>query len=97
VTFRQAAQEWLRHAEHERALKPSSMTDYRSVFASRLLPEFGDERLVEITPRRIGQWRSRLLNEGRDGPAARTGGRLALVAPSGETCAGSCARPSAEM
>jgi hypothetical protein len=37
VPFWEAAQEWLRHPEHERGVKPSTLVDYRSVVNARLL------------------------------------------------------------
>jgi integrase len=58
ATFADAAAEWLRYVEQDRDVKPSTLTDYRSVVASRLLPAFGELRLEELTPRRIEEWRA---------------------------------------
>lgn len=55
ATFADAAAEWLRWSEHERACKPSTLTDYRHT-SNRLCRDFGDERLEEITTLRIEQW-----------------------------------------
>jgi hypothetical protein len=41
VTFAEAAEEWLRHGENERAWKPSTRRDYRSAVNVHLLPVFG--------------------------------------------------------
>jgi integrase len=60
ATFADAAAEWLRYVEQDRDVKPSTLTDYRSVVASRLLPEFGPLPLEDITPRRIEEWRASL-------------------------------------
>lgn len=68
VPFRDAADEWLRHAEHERGVKPSTMIDYRSVVGSRLLPAFGDAPLEGLTPAAIDRWRRDLLAEKRLSP-----------------------------
>jgi integrase len=63
VLFREAAREWLRHAEHERAVKTATLVDYRSVVSSRLIPAFGDVPLEGMTPMSIDRWRRRLLTE----------------------------------
>ena len=63
VAFREAAAEWLRHAEHERAVKPATLVDYRSAVSSRLVPAFGDLPLEAVTPDTIDQWRRGLLAE----------------------------------
>ena len=44
VTFAQAAREWLRYAEHDRAVKPATLRNYRSSVESRLIPAFGERR-----------------------------------------------------
>jgi integrase-like protein len=51
VTFAEAVEEWLRYVEQDRDCKPSTLVDYRSV-VRRLLPEFGELRLDQITPER---------------------------------------------
>lgn len=65
ATFGDAAMEWLRHAEHERHLKPSTLRDYRSAVNAHLLPAFGSMRLEAVTTRVIEQWRARGIAEGR--------------------------------
>lgn len=64
AAFADATAEWLRYVENDRAVKPSTLTDYRSV-AAQLVEEFGTLRVEELTPGRIEDWRAR-LNEGRD-------------------------------
>lgn len=64
AAFADAAAEWLRYVEQDRDVKPSTLTDYRSVVASRLLPAFGSLPLEEMTPSRIEDWRAS-LGEGR--------------------------------
>jgi integrase len=59
ATFAEAAEEWLRYVEHDRDVKPTTLTDYRST-VSRLLPFYGEMRLIDITPRAIEEWRAEL-------------------------------------
>jgi hypothetical protein len=57
VTFAQAAEEWLRYVEHERACKPSTVKDYRNM--TRVLAQtFGDERVENITTEAIERWKA---------------------------------------
>jgi hypothetical protein len=51
ATFADAAAEFLRYAEHERACKPSTLREYRSALNAHLLPAFGAERIEESRPR----------------------------------------------
>jgi integrase len=60
VTFAEAAREWLRYVEHDRACKPLTMLAYRSSVSSRLLPAFGATKLHEITPAHLERWRAAL-------------------------------------
>src|SRR5690348_16583404 len=60
ATFADAAAEFLRHAEHDRGCKPSTLRDYRSNLEAHLLPAFGSMRLEEITPAAIDSWRASL-------------------------------------
>jgi len=64
ATFADAAVEFLRHAEHDRDVKPSTLRDYRSTINAHLLPPFGDLRLEDITTDVIEHWR-------RDVPARK--------------------------
>jgi integrase len=61
VSFRQAAEEWLHHGEIERALKPSTVLDYRSALKVHLLPAFGEEPIESIGARQVERWRSEQL------------------------------------
>jgi integrase len=65
ATFEQAAKEWLRHGEHERHLKPSTVRDYTSAVNAHLIPAFGPRRLEEVTAQAIEQWRGFEMAEGR--------------------------------
>jgi integrase len=57
VTFADAAAEWLRFIEEDRARKPSTLNDYRSALKAHLLPTFGSQPLEAITPEQIDGWR----------------------------------------
>jgi integrase len=58
ATFRDAAEDWYQHGQHERALKPSTLRDYRSVLDAHLLPAFGDLRLEDINAQVVQTWRA---------------------------------------
>jgi integrase len=60
VTFAEAAREWLRYVEEDRAVKATTLRDYRSGLEHHLLPAFGDRRLVSITASELERWRSTL-------------------------------------
>ncbi len=64
VTFSDACDEWLRHAEHERGCRPSTLRDYRSTVNHHLRPAFGHLPVEKPTTRDIEAWRSRQLKEG---------------------------------
>ena len=57
ATFADAAAEFLRYAEHDRALKPSTLRGYRSIVDAYLLPAFGGRRLEDITTADVERWR----------------------------------------
>jgi hypothetical protein len=67
ATFADAAAEFLRYVEHDRALKPSTLRGYRSIVDAYLLPAFGPRRLEDITARDVELWRSNLVSVGGDG------------------------------
>ena len=56
VTFAEAAEEFLRHIEHDRERKPSTVAGYRALVRSQLLPAFGDEPIEAITTAMIEHW-----------------------------------------
>ena len=67
ATFADAAEEFLRYVEQDRALKPSTIRGYRSIIDAYLLPAFGSRPLEDITAADVEQWRSKLtsVNEKR--------------------------------
>jgi integrase len=65
ATFADAAAEWLRYVEEERARKASTLRDYRSVVNAHFLPAFGDRPLEQITTETIERWLSARLREGK--------------------------------
>jgi integrase len=74
ATFADAAAEFLRYAEHDRGVKPSTLRDYRSNLNAHLLPAFGTLALESITPQAIENWRASL-----SGLSARTTNKLLVV------------------
>jgi integrase len=78
TTFADATEEWLRYVEHDRDCKPSTLTDYRSVVAARLVPAFGDLALEDMTAERIEAWRAS-LGADRDRPLSNRTRNKALT------------------
>jgi integrase len=74
ATFADAAAEFLRHTEHDRGCKPSTLRDYRSNLEAHLLPAFGDQPLKAVTPGVIDAWRASL-----PGLSPRTKNKLLVV------------------
>jgi integrase len=65
ATFADAAAEYLRWIEQDRARKPSTVRDYRSTINAHLLPAFGDQRLEDITTEAVERWADGLTAGGR--------------------------------
>lgn len=59
ASFADASAEWLRYVEHERDVKPSTLSDYRHM-AAKLNREFGDVPLESITVADIERWKAGL-------------------------------------
>jgi integrase len=59
ATVADAAAEWLRYAEHDRACKPSTLTDYRHT-ADRIVRDLGELRLEDVTPELLERWKATL-------------------------------------
>ena len=74
ASFADAAAEYLRYCEHDRACKPSTLRDYRSNLDAHLLPAFGAQALETITPDAIDAWRNSLT-----GLSSRTTNKLLVV------------------
>src|SRR5947208_2961908 len=64
ATVADAAAEWLRWAEHDRAVKPSTLTDYRHT-ANRITRDLGDLRLEDVTPELLERWKATLTASNR--------------------------------
>jgi integrase len=60
ATFADAVAEFLRYAEQDRQLKPSTLRGYRSIIQAHLLPAFGERPLEQITSEDVEQWRAGL-------------------------------------
>jgi integrase len=78
ATFADAAAEWLRYVEHDRAVKPSTLVDYRST-AKRLVAEFGEMPVEELTAQRIENWRAGLGSDPAHPMGNRTRNKLLTV------------------
>ncbi len=59
VRMSDAAAEWLRYSEHERAVKKSTLTEYR-LTAERLVRELGDVPIEDVTPEMLERWKATL-------------------------------------
>lgn len=59
ATFADASAEWLRYVEHDRDVKPSTLSDYRHM-ARRLDRTFGELPLSQIAPEDLERWRAGL-------------------------------------
>jgi integrase len=57
ATLADAAAEWLRYCEHERAVKRSTLTEYRHT-AERLVRDLGDVPLEDVTAERLDRWKA---------------------------------------
>lgn len=79
VTFGEALDEWLRHAEHERELKPSTLRDYRSAVEKWLRPTFGSARLEQISSQTIERWRADAMQRSDDPLPRRQAEKLLAI------------------
>jgi Phage integrase, N-terminal SAM-like domain len=64
ATFADAAAEYLRWIEHDRARKPSTVRDSQSIINAHLLPAFGTKRLEDITTEGVERWAAGLTAGG---------------------------------
>jgi integrase len=56
VTVAQAAEEYLRYIEHDRARKPSTVQGYRWVIQAWIAPALGELRAEEVTSAHVEAW-----------------------------------------
>ena len=69
VTFDEAAAEWLRYVEHERAVKPGTLEGYR-IMVVTLKEDFGGVPIEDFTVESLEQWKAAFTK--RRKPANRT-------------------------
>ena len=79
ATFADAAAEFLRYVEHDRAIKPSTLTDYRSIVSAHLVPAFGAMRVEEVTPEKIERWRATVTSAEGSPLSNRTKNKLLVL------------------
>jgi len=62
TTFAEAAAEWLRYVEQERACKPTTVADYRNM--TRVLERtFGHESIEDITTEAVERWKAEFTRQ----------------------------------
>lgn len=86
VTFEQAAAEWLRYAENERDVKPSTLGDYR-MMVRVLNRSLGHLRLEDITIETLERWREGYIAEGSASTAPCRSTRSRSARSSSAQCA----------
>lgn len=59
VTLAEAAAEWLRYCEHDRAVKPSTLTEYRHA-ANRIVRDLGHYAIEDVTVEMLERWKTTL-------------------------------------
>jgi integrase len=64
ATLSEAAAEWLGYCEHERACKPSTLTEYRHT-ADSIVRGLGDLPLEDVRPELIERWKATLPGSNR--------------------------------
>ncbi len=64
ATLSDAAAEWLRYCEHERAVKASTLTEYRHS-ADRIIRGLGDVPMEDVTPEMLERWKGSLTCSNR--------------------------------
>jgi hypothetical protein len=60
VTVDEAAAEFLRYLEHDRARKPATIRGYRWLIDGHVSPAFGDMRIEDVTPAMVEAWSATL-------------------------------------
>jgi site-specific recombinase XerD len=97
VTLSEAAAEWLRYCEHERAIKASTLTEYRHT-VDRIVRSLGDPAIEDVTPEMLERWKSSLTCSNRTGsrhPSPRARNRSSTHGR-GDQRFGFRARPAAD-
>src|ERR1700737_2775787 len=56
ATVADAAAEYLRHIEHDRERKPSTVQGYRWLIDAQILPTFGEMQLEHVTSAHVERW-----------------------------------------
>ncbi len=64
VTLSEAGAEWLRYSEHDRAVKASTLREYRHT-VDRLVRGIGDVAIEDVTPQMLERWKGSLTCSNR--------------------------------
>jgi integrase len=64
VRMSEAVAEWLRYSEHDRAVKKSTLTEYR-LTANRIVRSLGDVPIEDVTPEMLERWKATLTLSNR--------------------------------
>jgi integrase len=64
VRMSEAAGEWLRYSEHDRAVKKSTLTEYR-LTADRIVRDLGDVPIEDVTSEMLERWKASLTLSNR--------------------------------
>jgi integrase len=68
VTVREWSEEWLHGLTDQ---KPKTLHGYQSLLRSRVLPEFGDLELRQVTPAQVRKWMTAMSKEGLSNARSR--------------------------
>lgn len=64
VTLSDAAAEWLRYCEHDRAVKPSTLNEYRHA-SDRIMRDLGHYAIEDVTVEMLERWKTTLTLSNR--------------------------------
>jgi integrase len=64
VTLSDAAAEWLRYCEHDRAVKPSTLNEYRHA-SDKIMRDLGHHAIEDVTTEMLERWKATLTLSNR--------------------------------
>jgi hypothetical protein len=72
ATVKDSVEEWLRFVEHENGARATTIREYRTAIYKHFVPVFGDDRLEDVTTKRLEAWKAQLLSSARSRAARST-------------------------